>query len=23
DHEHNGEAHTCGEHGCGKGSCAN
>ena len=21
DHEHDGEAHTCGEHGCGKHSC--
>lgn len=21
DHEHGGEGHTCGEHGCGKGSC--
>lgn len=21
DHEHGGEAHTCGSHGCGKGSC--
>ena len=21
DHEHGGEGHTCGEHGCGSGSC--
>lgn len=21
EHEHGGEAHTCGEHGCGKGNC--
>ncbi len=21
DHEHNGQGHTCGEHGCGHGSC--
>ncbi len=23
DHEHGGEAHTCGSHGCGKGHCGN
>ncbi len=23
DHEHGGESHTCGEHGCGKGNCKN
>lgn len=23
DHEHGGEAHSCGSHGCGKGSCEN
>ncbi len=23
EHEYGGEAHTCGEHGCGKGNCGN
>lgn len=23
EHEHGGEAHTCGDHGCGHGNCGN